>query len=125
MILFHNDTPALPENTDNYQSKMSIPAYMNNRVRYFLNAPTWIDFISKADLSFGARLHGNITATIAGTPSLIIPKDARMRELAEYHNLTSLWWDDINENTRLEDIIEKSDFKSPEKVQEKNFNHFI
>lgn len=125
MKMTYLGTPSLSKDNTNYPSNISSPVYRNNRVRYFLNVPTWLDFISKADLSFGARLHGNITATIAGTPSLIIPKDARMRELAEYHNLTSLWWDDINENTRLEDIIEKSDFKSPEKVQEKNFNHFI
>ncbi|WP_353853509.1 polysaccharide pyruvyl transferase family protein [Tetragenococcus halophilus] len=44
-----------------------------------MNAKSWIDFLKKPDLAVGSRLHGNITATIAGTPSLLIPKDARMR----------------------------------------------
>src|SRR5690625_11417 len=48
-----------------------------------------------------------------------------MRELAEYHNLTSLWHNDIKEDTNIFDVIEKSDFKSPEKVQESNFDNFI
>lgn len=125
MVLVYNGSPALPGNADNYPAKMSSPAYMNNRVRYFLNAPTWIDFISKADLSFGARLHGNVTATIAGTPSIIIPKDARMRELAEYHNLTSVWWNDISDKTKLEELIDLVDFNAPSKVQARNFDHFI
>lgn len=125
MVLVYAGAPAIPGNAENYPAKMSSPAYMNNRVRYFLNAPTWIDFIAKADLSFGARLHGNVTATIAGTPSIIIPKDARMRELAEYHNLTSVWWDDINENTKLEELIDLVDFDAPSKVQARNFDNFI
>ncbi|MEI3607582.1 polysaccharide pyruvyl transferase family protein [Pseudogracilibacillus sp. SE30717A] len=125
MILVYAGAPSLSEKDENYPAKMSSPAYMNNRVRFFLNAPTWIDFMRQADLSFGARLHGNVTATIAGTPSIIIPKDARMRELAEYHNLTSVWWNDITDETRLEDLVEKVDFKAPEKVQARNFDNFI
>ena len=125
MILVYTGSPSIPGNAENYPAKMSDPVYMNNRVRFFLNAPTWIDFMRQADFSFGARLHGNITATIAGTPSLIIPKDARMRELAEYHNLTRVWWNEITDETKLEDLIESADFKSPEKVQAKNFDNFI
>lgn len=125
MILTYAGSPSISEKDVNYPTKMSDPVYMNDRVRYFLNAPTWIDFISKADLSFGARLHGNVTATIAGTPSLIIPKDGRMRELAEYHSLTSIWWNDIKADTKLEEIIAISDFKSPERVQARNFDNFI
>lgn len=125
MILTYAGSPSLNETVENYPAKMSHPAYMNNRVRYFLNAPTWIDFMRNADLSFGARLHGNVTAVIAGTPSIIIPKDGRMRELAEYHGFTSIWWNDITENTSLTDEIQKLDFKSPEKVQPKNFDNFI
>ncbi|WP_047982608.1 polysaccharide pyruvyl transferase family protein [Ornithinibacillus contaminans] len=110
---------------ENYPIKMSDDAYMNNKVRFFLNVPTWIDFLKQADLSFGARLHGNITATIAGTPSLIIPKDARMRELAEYHGLTQVWHSEISEKTSLSELIERSDFHSPERKQSINFDHFI
>lgn len=125
MMLAYSGMGEVTKRDVNYMSKMTHEAYMNDKVRFFLNAPTWIDFMKEVDLSYGARLHGNITATIAGTPSLIIPKDARMRELAEYHQLTSLWWKDIDENTRLEDVIEKADFKSPEKPQAENFANFI
>ena len=125
MKLVYSGFPALSNESVNYPANNSHPAYSNNRVRYFLNAPTWINFMRQADFSFGARLHGNITATIAGTPSLIIPKDARMRELAEYHNLTRVWWNNITDNTNIEDLIEAADFHSPEKVQNKNFYNFI
>src|SRR5699024_6521326 len=110
---------------NNYPTKMSDATYQNDRVRYFLSAPKWIEFLKQVDLSFGARLHGNITATIAGTPSILITKDARMRELAEYHQLTSITKDDIQEDTKLSDIIQRVDFQRPAKRQADNFDHFI
>lgn len=125
MILVYAGAPSLANPKADYPCYMSDPVYMNDRVRFFLNVPTWLDFLRKADLSFGARLHGNITATIAGTPSILIPKDARMRELTEYHGLTHVWWNDITEKTKLEDIIEKVDFQSPTKKQGENFDNFI
>ena len=109
----------------NYPTKMSDAIYQEDRVRYFLSAPKWIEFLKQVDLSFGARLHGNITATIAGTPSILITKDARMRELAEYHQLTSITKDDIKENTKLSDVIQQVDFHRPEKRQAENFDHYI
>lgn len=125
MMLTYLGIESVSKKNVDYPKSLSDSVYKNNRVRFFLNAPTWIDFMAKADFSFGARLHGNITATIAGTPSLIIPKDARMRELAEYHSLTSLWWNDINEDTELANVIASVDFKSPEKVQARNFDNYI
>ncbi len=95
LVLTYVGAPSLEDSSDNYPVNMSDSLYKNNRVRFFLNVPTWLDFLKQADLSFGARLHGNITATIAGTPSILIPKDARMRELTEYHGLTHVWWNDM------------------------------
>jgi len=123
--LVHLGSPAIAKDSKNYPVKMSDPTYMSNRVRFPLNAPTWFEFIGKADLSFGARLHGNITATISGTPSIIIPKDARMRELAEYHQLTHVMANEITEKTKLSDLIEKVDFQLPSKRQAENFDHYI
>ncbi|RIU94907.1 polysaccharide pyruvyl transferase family protein [Oceanobacillus picturae] len=125
MKLVYSGGPPLAKQKANYPGKMSDPVYMSNRVRFFLNVPTWLEFLKKADLSVGARLHGNITATIAGTPSLLIPKDARMRELAEYHNLTHIWYNEITDETNLMDLVGKVDFHSPEKKQAENFEHFI
>ena len=126
MILTYVGSPSVSEsNAKNYPNKMSHPMYMNDRVRFPLNAPTWLDFIGKADLSFGARLHGNITAVLAGTPSIIIPKDARMRELAEYHNLTHIMANEITDKTNIWDLIEQVDFHAVSKSQGANFDHYI
>jgi len=117
--------PPIAKPSSNYPVKMSDATYMDNKVRYPLNVPSWLDLMKQADLSFGARLHGNIAATIAGTPSIIIPKDARMRELAEYHQLTYVWANDITEKTTLSELVEKSDFQKPARRQGENFDNFI
>ncbi|MFJ8263045.1 polysaccharide pyruvyl transferase family protein [Rummeliibacillus sp. NPDC094406] len=126
MRLTYLGFPNIQKITDNnYPGKITDDVYVNNRVRYFLNVPTWLDFLRQADFSFGARLHGNITATIAGTPSLLIPKDGRMRELTEYHHLTHVWAKDIDENTNILDLIEKVDFHQVSKYQGANFDRYI
>ncbi|MBN6885240.1 polysaccharide pyruvyl transferase [Cytobacillus horneckiae] len=126
MIMTYTGSPSVSNSDDkNYPNKMSHPMYMENKVRFPMNVPTWLDLMKEVDLSFGARLHGNIAATIAGTPSIIFPKDARMRELAEYHNLTKIMANEITDQTNLLDLIETLDFHSPEKNQAENFDRFI
>ena len=99
----------LEKNTNFYPNTIEDRYYEENRVRYPLNAKSWINFMKEMDFAVGARLHGNITATIAGTPSLLLTKDE----------------DKISDNIKLEEIIDQLDFHSPEKVQPQNFDHFI
>lgn len=108
-----------------YPCTLNTPLYEEDRVKFFNSAVTWIDFLRTVDLSFGARLHGNITAILSGAPSLLIPHDARMRELTEYHNITHVWAKDINEDTNLLDLVEKLDFKQVLNGHEQRFDHYI
>lgn len=108
-----------------YPCNISDDIYKEDRVKFFLNAPTWIDFLKTADLSIGGRMHGNIAATIAGTPAVLIPHDARMKELAEYHNLTHVWAKDITDKTDIFDLVSKLDFQQATRCHEANFNHYI
>ena len=113
-----NVVPSFPQNV---KSKF----YKEGRVKYFLNVPTWFQYASEASLSIGTRLHGNIVATINGTPSITIVSDARMRELALYHGLPSITPADITEHTDLKKLINEIDFKEVETIQPKRFDHFI
>lgn len=108
-----------------YPCTLDARLYAEDRVKFFNSAVTWIDFLSKVDLSFGARLHGNITAILAGAPALLIPHDARMRELTEYHNITHVWAKDIKEDTNLFDLVQKLDFKQVLNGHDKRFEHYV
>ncbi len=111
-------------NKPNYPHSIDHSLYKEDRVRFFINFREWNRFLSKADFSFGARMHGNIASVISGAPSIIIPKDARMRELSEYHNLTRVNSNEIKKDTSIWDLIEKADFKAPLKNQHKNFDNY-
>ena len=113
---------SLPEG---FPKRITDDIYREGRCRFFGDVPTWISFLKQIDFCFGSRLHGNIMSTLAGTPSILIPFDARARELAEYHQLTHVPYKQIDSKTDIFDLIERVDFHSPEKCQKKNFEHYI
>ncbi len=108
-----------------YPTTIESDLYKNNQVRYPTSALGWIEFLKTAALSFGPRLHGNIAASIAGTPNIIIVKDGRMRELALYHNLTRITTGKLKKFETLSDLIKKVDFHAPEKGHEKRFKNYL
>ncbi|GGP07951.1 polysaccharide pyruvyl transferase family protein [Oceanobacillus neutriphilus] len=129
MVLTYSGTPllggAVNTKLDNYPNSLNSSYYENNQVKFFLSAPSWIEHMRNINLSVGTRMHGNVAPTLAGTPSITVPIDARMRELSEYHNFPRVLPREINDETRLEDLIEKLDLKSVEKSHKKNYDNFI
>lgn len=59
--------------------------YRSDRMRFFVDATTWIDSLRDRDLVIGTRIHGTIAGLLAGAPSILIAHDSRTRELAEFH----------------------------------------
>lgn len=129
MILTYSGAPflggAVNTAVDNYPNSLKSKVYKNNQVKFFLSAPSWIEYMKSANLSIGTRLHGNVAPTLAGTPSITIPIDARMRELTEYHNFPRVSINEINEDSKLESLLAKVDLHSVEKNQKKNYDNFI
>ncbi|MDN6835729.1 MAG: polysaccharide pyruvyl transferase family protein [Lactococcus lactis] len=129
MILTYSGMPflgaAVNSKINNYPNNLSSDVYKNNQVKFFLSAPSWIDHMGTIDLSIGTRLHGNVAPILAGTPSIAIPIDARMRELTEYHNFPRIPANEIHEDMELEELLEKVDVHSVEKSQKRNYDNFI
>lgn len=129
MILTYSGTPflggAVNSKVSNYPNSLNSAVYKNNQVKFFLSAPSWIKHMGTIDLSIGTRLHGNVAPILAGTPSIAIPIDARMRELTEYHNFPRVPANEIHEDMKLEELLEKVDVHSVEKNQQKNYENFI
>lgn len=129
MILTYSGTPflgaAVNSKVENYPNNLSSSVYKNNQVKFFLSATSWIEHMKKNDLSIGTRLHGNVAPILAGTPSIAIPIDARMRELTEYHNFPRVPASEINEDMSLEELLGKVDIHSVEKNQKRNYENFI
>ena len=87
-------------------------SFMQNKVRMFINVPSWIDFLATRDLGVGCCIHGSIASVLAGNPTLVFAFDSRVRELAEYHKISLRKMSDINEKTNLKEIVETVDFSS-------------
>lgn len=125
MRLLYTGIPYYHKQEGVYPTKITDRIYAQDRVKFFLNIPTWRDFLGDVDLSIGGRLHGNIVACVSGSPSILIPHDARMRELTEYHHLTHVWAKDIDEKTDLLELASKLDFKEPTRYHKANFEHYV
>jgi hypothetical protein len=63
------------------------PLYQQDRMRMFLDAWTWIDYLTAQDFVFGTRFHGNVAALLAGVPAMLLTHDSRTAELAVYHGI--------------------------------------
>ena len=110
---------------DKFPANPNSAIYKEDRGLAMTNVVSWLDFLSKADFSFGSRIHGNIAGILAGTPVHILVSDARIKELVDYHHIPHTMIPDIDENTNIFDIYEKSDFTSILDGHEARFMHFL
>lgn len=113
------------KSVEGYPSSVKHKFHEEGKIKFPLNAKSWFDYMKNVDLSIGTRLHGNITGTINGAPTITIVSDARVQELALFHNLPSIANKDIDENVTLNSLLETIDVKSAEKVQTRNFEHYV
>lgn len=101
------------------------PIYRKGKGISFLNVPSWLEYLSKKELSFGSRIHGNIAALLAGTPCYIIVSDQRIMELVEYHHIPHLLMKDLNKDTSIFKLHEKADFTAIHKGHTEHFMIYL
>lgn len=108
-----------------YPCNLADSLYAENRVRFFLNVRSWVDFLAQSSLCVGSKIHGVVAAILAGTPVVFFAKDARTRELAEYHNIPHLPSAQVDEDKNLMDMLACLDMHGIEKRQHENFDRFV
>ena len=86
------------------------PWYRQDRARAFINVPSWLDYLSSRELSFGSRIHGNIAALLAGTPAFVIVSDYRIRELVRYHQIPHADYRELRETDTIVSLYEQADY---------------
>jgi len=110
---------------ENYPLSLASEIYREDKILGFTNVDSWLEFLRSVDFSFGSRIHGNIAAVLAGAPCFVFAYDARIYELADYHNIPFMKVMDMNDGTNILDIYEKTDFSSVQRGHEERFMHFI
>ena len=101
------------------------PIFKNNRVRYFVDSSTWINYLKDFDFSFGTRIHGNIASLLAGTPSVVLTHDSRTRELVEYFKIPYKRIDEVSSELNISDLYNDADYTVLNKEHRKCYNTFI
>lgn len=91
------------------QLRVDHPLRARAAARVHVDPASWQHDLGHFDLSLGTRIHGNISAALGGTPSVVITHDSRTRELAEYFELPTRRADTIRETTTLAEIVAGAD----------------
>ncbi len=102
----------------------SHPLYRDDKVRVYVDPITWIRELSAFDFSFGSRIHGNIAALLAGTPSTVICADARTLELARYFEIPHFKISELPEDMAAADLYAAADFGPLVKGHKERFLRF-
>ena len=123
-ILMYYGVPYEDPNRPYWPTSLDHPFYTEHDALFHNNPLSWIEFQGTRDMSFGSRVHGNITAVLAGTPAVFMPQAARVRELCDYHGFASIPRNRSSEINKLTDAIEHLDFKEPLRRHAKNFAHY-
>lgn len=81
-----------------------------DRIKLFYDIPVWLEYFKRQNISFscGSRIHGNIAATLAEIPAMVLYRDARTRELAEFFELPNTGA--YNKNKSLYEIYLEADY---------------
>ncbi|MEU3458301.1 polysaccharide pyruvyl transferase family protein, partial [Micromonospora sp. NPDC006766] len=69
--LLYGDRPHLRGKSADMPIHTSHPLFVEDKVRMFIDPPTWMEYLSGFDFAFGTRIHGTITALLAGTPGYL------------------------------------------------------
>ncbi|MFB7335291.1 polysaccharide pyruvyl transferase family protein [Streptomyces adustus] len=86
------------------------PMYREGKARVYVDPVTWIDDLKGFDYSFGSRIHGNIAALLAGTPSTVLAFDSRTLELCRYFEIPHRLLSEVPADLDPAELYEQSDF---------------
>lgn len=102
--------------------------FLNDRIKQFYDVAEWKAFFDdkKIDFSFGSRIHGNIMSILSGVPALVIAKDTRTKEMAEFFEIPFISIEEINKP--LSYLLNKADysmFNKNFKIKYDNYREFL
>jgi hypothetical protein len=91
-------------------TQTSHPFFREDKVRFFVDPWPWLDHLAGRDFVFGTRIHGNIAALVAGTPSYVLAHDSRTLELARYFGIPHRRMADVAPDIDAAELYEAADY---------------
>jgi len=84
----------------------------------------WFDEIKSHNFVLGARLHGCIGALIQNVPAVMIARDIRVQEIAEFYGIPYLKYSDVK-NLSIKEIYEGADYSRFNSIYKVRFDNFV
>ncbi len=86
------------------------PLFVEDKVRMFVDPWTWMAYLSGFEFAFGTRIHGTITALLAGTPGYLFAHDSRTLELARYFDIPHRIMGDVPADVDAAELYAEADY---------------
>ena len=100
--------------------------YDEGKTVTFTSVPEWFGYMKKhVDLSVGTRIHGSVAAIMGGVPTFIINLDQRVGELASFHNIAHIPFNEVEKGATIESLIKNVDFNCIHEGHTERFDHFV
>ena len=125
LLLYYGEPRPRKDMRADWPCTLDHPFLRDHTALMFNHPMSWINFQRGQVLSVGTRVHGNITAVLAGIPALFLPQEARTRELCEYHQFAYLTPDDMKNVRTLPEALERVDFMRPVRRHSQTFRHYL
>lgn len=124
-LLLWGDTTPESGYDDPFPLQLSHALLRENKVRMPLDPATWIDELRGYDFAFGTRIHGNVAALLAGTPSVVLTHDSRTLELCRYFDIPHRPLTELSGDTDPRDLYEGADFSAMIKGHGERFERMV
>ncbi|MFI2711399.1 polysaccharide pyruvyl transferase family protein [Micromonospora sp. NPDC018662] len=108
--LLYGDAPEHRGKSSEMPLHTSHPLFVEDKVRMFVDPWTWMSHLSGFDFNFGTRIHGTITALVAGTPGYLFAHDSRTLELARYFGIPHRIMRDVPADVDAADLYAEADY---------------
>jgi hypothetical protein len=125
LLLWGEKTGVERPSDDKMPFHTSHPIFVENKIRFFVDTWPWLEALRTADFAFGTRIHGNIAALLAGTPSFVLAHDSRTLELARYFEIPHRLIADMTPDTDAAKLYAEADYTALNRGHPARFATFV
>jgi Polysaccharide pyruvyl transferase len=84
----------------------------------------WFGYLKKRDFVIGPRLHGCIASLIQGIPAVMLARDLRVQEIADFYNIPVLRYDELADKS-FETIYIEADYTAFIETYPKRYDNYV
>ena len=124
-LLFWGDTSRSADRHKELPALRSHPLLTGGHTRVPIDPSIWMRELATHDFSFGTRIHGNMAALLAGTPSVVLAHDSRTLELCRYFEIPHRLLRDVEADTAPQTLLEEADYGPLRSNHAERFRRYV